>query len=57
MYVYLIHYPLRLYWETIVLKRVMGNQMSDALGFVSVVIIVAVTMALAVLWDKRQMMR
>ena len=57
MYVYLIHYPLRLYWEPIVLKRVMGNQMSDALGLLSVVIIVAVTMALAVAWDKRQMMR
>ena len=54
MYVYLIHYPLRLYWEPIVLKRVMGNQMSDALGAISVIIIVAVTMVLAVAWDRWQ---
>lgn len=55
MYVYLIHYLLRLYWEPIVLKRVMGTQMSDALGAISVVIIVAVTMVLAVAWDRWQM--
>lgn len=55
MYVYLIHYPLRLYWEPIVLRRVMGNQMSDVLGAISVVIIVALTMVLAVAWDRWQM--
>lgn len=54
MYVYLIHYPLRLYWEPIVLKRVMGNQMSNALGAISVVVIVALTMVLAVAWDRWQ---
>lgn len=57
MYVYLIHYPLRMYWEPIVLKRMMGNQMSDALGAISVIIIVAVTMALAVAWDRWQIAR
>lgn len=57
MYVYLIHYPLRLYWESIVLKRVMGNQMSDALGLISVVIIVAMTMVIAVAWDRWQIAR
>lgn len=57
MYVYLIHYPLRLYWEPIVLKRVMGNQMSDALGLISVVIIVALTMVLAMAWDRWQTAR
>lgn len=57
MYVYLIHYPLRLYWESIVLKRVMGNQMSDALGAISVVVIIALTMILAMVWDRWQTMR
>lgn len=57
MYVYLIHYPLRLYWDSIVLKRVMGNQMSDALGAISVVVIVSLTMVLAVAWDKWQTTR
>ena len=32
-----------------------GNQMSDALGAISVVIIVAMTMVLAVAWDRWQM--
>lgn len=57
MYVYLIHYPLRCYWEPIVLKRVMGNQMSDALGLISVAIIVGLTMVLVVAWDKWQTAR
>lgn len=57
MYVYLIHYPLRLYWEPIVLRRVMGNQMSDALGAISVVVIIALTMILAMVWDRWQTMR
>lgn len=57
MYVYLIHYPLRLYWDSLVLKRVMGNQMSDALGAISVVVIIALTMILAMVWDRWQTMR
>ena len=52
MYVYLIHYPLRMYWEPIVLRRLLGDQMSDALGLISVAIIVGLTMVLTVAWDK-----
>ena len=54
MYVYLIHYPLRMYWEPIVLRRLLGDQMSDALGLISVAIIVGLTMVLTVAWDKWQ---
>ncbi|MCQ1533895.1 hypothetical protein [Mitsuokella jalaludinii] len=57
MYVYLIHYPLRMYWEPIVLRRLLGDQMSDALGLISVAIIVGLTMVLTVAWDKWQPVR
>lgn len=57
MYVYLIHYPLRMYWEPVVLRRLLGDQMSDALGLISVAIIVGLTMVLAIAWDKWQIVR
>ena len=57
LYVYLIHYPLRMYWEPIVLRRLLGDQMSDALGLISVAIIVGLTMVLTVAWDKWQTAR
>ena len=33
---------------------IMGNQMSDALGLISVVVIVVLTMVLTVAWDRWQ---
>lgn len=42
------------YWEPIVLRRLLGDQMSDALGWISVAIIVGLTMVLTVAWDKWQ---
>lgn len=49
---------LRMYWESVVLRRLLGDQMSDALGLISVaIIVVGLTMVLAVAWDKWQIAR
>ena len=55
MYIYLIHYLLRMYWEPVVMKRLLGNQAGvygDVIGIVSVVLIVALTMLLSIAWDR-----
>lgn len=56
MYIYLIHYPLRMYWEPVVLKRLLAGQTwisQDILGLLSVAIIVTATMLLSVAWNRK----
>ena len=46
---------LRMYWEPVVMKRLLGNQAGvygDVIGIVSVVLIVALTMLLSIAWDR-----
>jgi hypothetical protein len=52
----LLYYPLRMYWDSILFKCVMGNQIKKVLGVIIVFVIVTLIMVLPTEQDRWQTM-